>query len=112
VAADVILHNARIATNRAPSFAEAVVIEGGSDEMLRQRGPATLIPTSAPNGIRPAIGPSTIFVDAQWRSETGVTSLRHPGPSFRGSPVLCFRRPSMTQGCRLESKLPNSSCRN
>jgi predicted amidohydrolase YtcJ len=50
VPADVILHNARIATNRAPSFVEAVAIEGGkfvvagsSDEILRQRGPATLV---------------------------------------------------------------------
>src|SRR6201981_62430 len=48
--ADVILHNARIATNRAPSFVEAVAIEGGrfvvagtSDEVLRQRGPATRV---------------------------------------------------------------------
>src|SRR5262245_66250372 len=46
--ADVILHNARIATNRAPSFVEAVAIESGkfvaactSDAVLRQRGPTT-----------------------------------------------------------------------
>ncbi len=50
VAADAILHNARIATNRAPSFVEAVAIEGGkfvaagtSDELLRQRGPETRV---------------------------------------------------------------------
>jgi predicted amidohydrolase YtcJ len=50
MAADVILHNARIATNRAPSFVEAVAIMGGkfvaagtSDDVLRQRGPATLV---------------------------------------------------------------------
>jgi predicted amidohydrolase YtcJ len=50
VPADVILHNARIATNRTPSFVEAVAIEAGkfvaagaNDEVLRQRGPATLV---------------------------------------------------------------------
>jgi hypothetical protein len=48
--ADVVLHNAKIATNRAGSFVEAVAIEdgeiiaaGGNDEILRQRGPATLV---------------------------------------------------------------------
>jgi predicted amidohydrolase YtcJ len=48
--ADVILHNAKIATNRVPSFVGAVAIEGSKilaagtgDEVLRQRGPATLI---------------------------------------------------------------------
>jgi predicted amidohydrolase YtcJ len=48
--ADIILHNAKIATNRAPSFVEAVAIEGGkfvttgtSDEILRQRGPASKV---------------------------------------------------------------------
>jgi predicted amidohydrolase YtcJ len=48
--ADVILHNAKIATNRAPSFVEAVAVEGGKilatgtgDEVLRHRGPATLV---------------------------------------------------------------------
>jgi predicted amidohydrolase YtcJ len=47
---DVILHNAKIATNRVPSFVEAVAIEGGNivatganDEILCQRGPATLV---------------------------------------------------------------------
>ena len=43
--ADMILHNAKIATNAAPSFVEAVVIEGGNivaaganAEMLRHAG--------------------------------------------------------------------------
>jgi len=45
VVADVILHNARIATNRAPSLVEAVAIEGGKfltgdprHEIIRRRG--------------------------------------------------------------------------
>jgi predicted amidohydrolase YtcJ len=48
--ANVILHNARIATNCVPSFVEAVAMEGDkfvaagtSDEILRQRGPATRV---------------------------------------------------------------------
>src|SRR5258708_20614970 len=43
-----IVHNAKIATNGAPSFVESVAIKDGkisavgrSDEILRQRGPAT-----------------------------------------------------------------------
>src|SRR5260370_8186773 len=45
---DSIVHNAKIATNGVPSFVEAVAIKDGkisavgrSDEILRQRGPAT-----------------------------------------------------------------------
>jgi predicted amidohydrolase YtcJ len=48
--ADIILHNAKIATNHVPPFVEAVAIEGGKilvagtgDEVHRQRGPATLV---------------------------------------------------------------------
>src|SRR5262245_33655062 len=48
--AEVILHNAKIATNHVPPFVEAVAIEGGKslatgagDPVLRQRGPATLV---------------------------------------------------------------------
>src|SRR5260370_40145815 len=49
VPADVILHNAKIATNGVPSFVEAVAIEGEkilvtgtSAEVFRHRGPSTL----------------------------------------------------------------------
>ena len=45
---DSIVHNGKIATNSVPSFVEAVAINEGkitaighSDEILRQRGPAT-----------------------------------------------------------------------
>jgi predicted amidohydrolase YtcJ len=48
--ADVILHHAKVATNRVPSFVEAIAIEGSkilaagtSDEALRHRGPTTLV---------------------------------------------------------------------
>jgi predicted amidohydrolase YtcJ len=48
--ADSILHNAKIATNVVPSFVEAVAITDGkisaagtNDEVLRQRGPATVV---------------------------------------------------------------------
>ena len=48
--ADVILHNAKIATNHVPPFVDAVAIEGGKilaagtdDEVLRLRQPSTLV---------------------------------------------------------------------
>jgi predicted amidohydrolase YtcJ len=47
---DIIVHNAKIATNSTPAFVAAVAMQGGrisaagsSDEILRQRGPATLV---------------------------------------------------------------------
>src|ERR1043165_7051213 len=48
--ADIILHNGRIATNGAPSFAEAVAIEGNkiaavgmTDDVMRLRKPKTVV---------------------------------------------------------------------
>jgi predicted amidohydrolase YtcJ len=48
--ADIILHNAKVATNSVPSFAEAVAIAGNkilaagsADAILRMRGPATRV---------------------------------------------------------------------
>jgi predicted amidohydrolase YtcJ len=50
VSAEIILHNAKIATNGVPSFVEAIAISdgkvtaiGGNDEFLRLRGPATCV---------------------------------------------------------------------
>src|ERR1700752_3488413 len=67
--ADVILHNARIATNRAPSFVEAVAIEGGkfvaagaSDEVLRQRGPATLVIDAGGRTVIPGLNDSHLHL--------------------------------------------------
>ena len=69
VAADVILHNARIATNRVPSFVEAVAIEGGkfvaagaSDEILRQRGPATLVIDAGGRTVIPGLNDSHLHL--------------------------------------------------
>jgi predicted amidohydrolase YtcJ len=88
VAADVILHNARIATNRAPSYVEAVAIEGGkfvaagtSDEILRHRGPATLVIDAGGRTVIPGLNDSHLHVirgglnynmELRW---DGVTSL-------------------------------------
>jgi predicted amidohydrolase YtcJ len=67
--ADVILHNARIATNRAPSFVEAVAIEGNkfvaagaSDEILRQRGPATRVIDAGGRTVIPGLNDSHLHV--------------------------------------------------
>jgi predicted amidohydrolase YtcJ len=69
MSADVILHNARIATNRAPSFVEAVAIEGGkfvaagtSDEVLRQRGPATLVIDAGGRTVIPGLNDSHLHL--------------------------------------------------
>jgi len=50
VSAEIILHNANIATNGVPSFVEAIAISGekvtaagGNEEILRLRGPATRV---------------------------------------------------------------------
>jgi predicted amidohydrolase YtcJ len=67
--ADVILHNAKIATNRVPSFVEAVAIEGGkfvvvgtSDEILRQRGPATLVIDAHGRTVIPGLNDSHLHL--------------------------------------------------
>jgi len=69
VPADVILHNARIATNRAPSLVEAVAIEGGtilatgtSDEVLRHRGPATLVIDAKGRTVIPGLNDSHLHL--------------------------------------------------
>src|SRR5437899_7996174 len=48
--ADLVLYNAKVATNRVPSFVEAVAIEdskivatGATDEVMRLRGPSTTV---------------------------------------------------------------------
>jgi predicted amidohydrolase YtcJ len=50
VSAEIILHNAKIATNKVPSFVEAIAISdgkvtatGGNEEILSLRGPATRV---------------------------------------------------------------------
>ncbi len=67
--ADVILHNAKIATNRAPSFVEAVAIEGSkfvaagaSDEILRQRGPATRVIDAGGRTVIPGLNDSHLHL--------------------------------------------------
>jgi predicted amidohydrolase YtcJ len=69
VAADVILDNARIATNRSPSFVEAVAIEGGkfvaagtSAEVLRQRGPATRVIDAGGRTVIPGLNDSHLHL--------------------------------------------------
>jgi predicted amidohydrolase YtcJ len=50
VSAEIILHNAKIATNGVPSFVEAIAISAGkvtatgrNEEILRLRGPVTRV---------------------------------------------------------------------
>jgi predicted amidohydrolase YtcJ len=67
--ADVILHNATIATNHVPSFVEAVAIEGDkfvavgtSDEVLRRRGPATLVIDAGGRTVIPGLNDSHLHL--------------------------------------------------
>lgn len=60
MSAEIILHNARIATNGVPSFVEAIAISdgkviaiGGNEDILRLRGPAT----SVIDGLRRTVIP-------------------------------------------------------
>src|SRR5215475_9396458 len=67
--ADVILHNARIATNRASAFVEAVAIEegkftvtGANDEVLRQRGAATVVIDVGGRSVIPGLNDSHLHL--------------------------------------------------
>ena len=62
---DVIVHNAKIATNSIPSFVEAIAIQGGkisatgkSDEILRLRGPATRVIDAKGRTVIPGLNDS------------------------------------------------------
>src|SRR5437868_5659808 len=85
---DIIVHNAKIATNGVPSFVEAVAINDGkisavgrSDEILRQRGPATnmidcggrtVIPGLNDSHMHPIRGGLNYNMELRW---DGVPSL-------------------------------------
>ncbi len=85
---DGIIHNAKIATNGVPSFVEAVAIKDGkisavgrSDEILRQRGPATnvidcggrtVIPGLNDSHMHPIRGGLNYNMELRW---DGVPSL-------------------------------------
>ena len=67
--ADVILHNAKIATNGVPSSVEAVAIKGAkilaagtSDEVLRQRVPATLVIDAKGRTVIPGLNDSHLHL--------------------------------------------------
>ena len=67
--ADVILHNAKIATNGVPSFVEAVAIEGEkilvtgtSAEVFRHRGPSTLVIDARGRTVIPGLNDSHLHL--------------------------------------------------
>jgi predicted amidohydrolase YtcJ len=88
MSAEIILHNAKIATNGVPSFVEAIAIKDGkidaagtNDEILRQRGPATkvidvggraVIPGLNDSHIHPIRGGLNYNLELRW---DGVPSL-------------------------------------
>jgi predicted amidohydrolase YtcJ len=88
VSAEIILHNARIATNGVPSFVEAIAISdgkvtaiGGNEQILRLRGPATrvidgrrrtVIPGLNDSHMHPIRGGLNYNLELRW---DGVPSL-------------------------------------
>src|SRR5258708_37734290 len=88
---DSIIHNAKIATNGVPSFVEAVAINDGkisavgrSDEILRERGPATnvidcggrtVIPGLNDSHMHPIPGGLNYKMERRW---DGGSSLAEP----------------------------------
>ncbi len=69
MSADCILHNARIATNAVPSFVEALAIKDGkiggtgtSEEILRQRGPATTVIDANGRTVIPGLNDSHLHL--------------------------------------------------
>jgi len=88
VSAEIILHNAKIATNGVPSFVEAIAISGGritatgrTEDILRLRGPATrtidgggrtVIPGLNDSHMHPIRGGLNYNMELRW---DGVPSL-------------------------------------
>ena len=88
VSAEIILHNAKIATNGVPSFAQAIAISdgkvsaiGGNEKILRLRGPATrvidgrgrtVIPGLNDSHMHPIRGGLNYNLELRW---DGVPSL-------------------------------------
>jgi predicted amidohydrolase YtcJ len=88
VSAEIILHNAKIATNKVPSFVEAIAISngkvtatGGNEEILSLRGPATrvidgrgrtVIPGLNDSHMHPIRGGLNYNLELRW---DGVPSL-------------------------------------
>jgi predicted amidohydrolase YtcJ len=88
VSAEIILHDAKIATNKLPSFVEAIAISdgkvtatGGNEEILRLRGPATrvidgrgrtVIPGLNDSHMHPIRGGLNYNLELRW---DGVPSL-------------------------------------
>ena len=88
---ELILHNAKIATNGVSSLVEAIAISdekvtaiGGNDKILRLRGPATRVIDGRGRTVIPGLNDSLI------RSAAGsTTTLSCAGMAYLGSPTPC-----------------------
>jgi predicted amidohydrolase YtcJ len=93
VPADVILHNAKVATNLSPPFVEAIAIErdkivaaGASDEILRLRGPATRVVDASGRTVIPGLNDSHLHLirgglnynmELRWDGVPSLTDALH-----------------------------------
>jgi predicted amidohydrolase YtcJ len=67
--ADILIHNAKVATNGVPSFVEAIAMSGGkvaatgsADEIMRLRGPATQVIDANGRTVIPGLNDSHLHV--------------------------------------------------
>src|SRR5881392_3568807 len=90
--ADLVLHNAKIATNHVPPFVEAVAIQdgkivatGANDEVVRLRGPTTTVVDLKGRTVIPGLNDSHLHVirgglnfnmELRWDGEIGRASCR------------------------------------
>src|SRR5438093_12410041 len=126
MAADSIIHNAKIATNGVPAFVEALAIKDGkiadagpNDEVLRQRGAGTTVINANGRTVIPGLNDSHLHIiraglnynlELRW---DGVPSLAEAMRMLRERPNAT-RRPSgsLLVGAGQDSKSVNPGCRN
>jgi predicted amidohydrolase YtcJ len=94
--ADIILHNAKIAINTTPAFVAAVAIQdgrisaaGSSEEILRQRGPATLVIDAQGRTAIPGLNDSHIHTIRGGPFTNLAPPLPPASPGW--SPVAAYR---------------------
>ena len=119
MSAEIILHNAKIATNEVPSLVEAIAISdgkvtatGGNEEILRLRGPATrvidgrgrtVIPGLNDSHMHPIRGGLNYNLELRW---DGIPRFHHRGQSQRKSVPI-----NLEEGCNIRRVAQAVFCR-
>ena len=92
MSAEIILHNAKVATNKVPSFVEAIAISdgkvtatGGNEEILSLRGPATRVIDGRGRTVIPGLNDSHMHPIRGGSTTTSSCA----GMVYRRLPTLC-----------------------